>query len=138
MGNMYVDGVLQTTRAGCDTTGVNAVSDKSTFCVGKSYSSEYMTGQIRNVQIFNVEVPADFDFAVSDPICPSPFVSAFHDMSGDGKVWEQPHPDPSRTIEDCGAVCEARDGCTGFEFAEGPSETGACGTYTAGSANHGG
>merc|ERR1712100_426947 len=55
--NMYVDGVLQTSReAQCDTTGVNTVSDKSTFCVGKSYGEEYMTGQVRNVQIYNVEV----------------------------------------------------------------------------------
>merc|ERR1712072_183748 len=60
--NMYVDGVLQTARSGCDTTGVNTVSDKSTFCVGRSYSSEYMTGQIRNVQIFDVALTGDHDF----------------------------------------------------------------------------
>ena len=47
-----------------------------------------------------------------------------------GKEWSQPHPSASRTIQECADICNQRSGCTGFEYAEGESEHGACGTYT--------
>jgi len=50
-------------------------------------------------------------------------------------LWAQPHPDSGRTIDDCSKICDDREGCTGFEFAVGNQETGACGTYTSGDAN---
>jgi len=68
-------------------------------------------------------------------ICPAGYSAIDQNLDGTGKVWSQPHPDASRTIEDCAAICNDRSGCTGFEFAAGPSEHGACGTYTGGSSN---
>ena len=56
-------------------------------------------------------------------------------LDGAGKLWSQPHPLATRTKADCAQICSDRVGCTGFEYAEGASEHGACGTYTAGTAN---
>ena len=56
-------------------------------------------------------------------------------LGGAGMLWSQPHPLESRTKADCAQICSDRVGCTGFEYAEGASEHGACGTYTAGTAN---
>ena len=68
-------------------------------------------------------------------ICPSGYYAVSEDLDGTGKEWAQPHPDSSRTIDDCASICDERQGCTGFEFAEGDSETGSCGTYTGGHEN---
>merc|ERR1711966_379633 len=68
-------------------------------------------------------------------ICPAGYTAIQYNLDGTGKVWSQPHPEPSRTVAACGHICDARTGCTGFEYAEGPSEHGACGTYTGGQDN---
>ena len=68
-------------------------------------------------------------------MCPSGYDAVSEDVGGTGKEWAQPHPDSSRTINDCASICDERQGCTGFEFAEGDLETGACGTYTGGDGN---
>jgi len=81
----------------------------------------------RNYQVKATVCPAG--------ICPAGYTAIDQNLDGTGKVWSQPHPDPSRTIEDCAAICNARTGCTGFEFAAGASEHGACGTYTGGRGN---
>ena len=48
---IYVDNRLQST---CTSRNKNAVTDKSSFCVGSSNNGEYMTGRLRNVKIFKV------------------------------------------------------------------------------------
>jgi len=68
-------------------------------------------------------------------MCPSGYGAVSENLGGTGKVWAQPHPDSTRTIYDCASICDERQDCTGFEFAEGDSETGACGTYTGGDGN---
>lgn len=60
-----------------------------------------------------------------------------HDLNGEGMIWALPHPDTTRTIEQCAAICDGRSGCTGFEYAEGQESRGACGTYTGGESNRG-
>merc|ERR1711871_1523779 len=69
------------------------------------------------------------------PICPEGYEAVTENLDGTGKVWSKPHPDPNRSMADCEAICNSREGCTGFEYAEGPSEHGACGTYTGGDSN---
>ena len=78
--------------------------------------------------IFFVEFSATFK-------CPSGYDAVSEDLNGTGKKWARPHQDSSRTINDCASICDERQGCTGFEFAEGGSTTGACGTYTGGNGN---
>ena len=70
-----------------------------------------------------------------DALCPSGYDAVSENLDGTGKEWAQPHQDSSRTIYDCASICDERQDCTGFEFAEGDSETGACGTYTGGDGN---
>ena len=70
-----------------------------------------------------------------DALCPSGYDAVSENLDGTGKEWAQPHPDSSRTIYDCASICDERQDCTGFEFAEGVSDTGACGTYTGGDGN---
>ena len=55
------------------------------------------------------------------------------DLHGDGKTFHG--IDSSRTIEDCAEVCNAREGCTGFEYAESGIKQGQCATYTGGENN---
>ena len=68
-------------------------------------------------------------------ICPSGYDAVATNLDGTGKRWAQPHPSASRTIQQCADICNARGGCTGFEYADGPREHGACGTYTGGESN---
>ena len=70
-----------------------------------------------------------------NPICPEGYMAIAQNLDGKGKVWSKPHPDKGRTISDCANICNGRNGCTGFEYAEGARETGACGTYTGGKSN---
>ena len=74
-----------------------------------------------------------------DPLrfCPEGYESITNDLDGAGKKWEQPHPDSKRTMEQCASVCDARQGCTSFEFSYRGSEMGSCGTYTGGQSNVG-
>merc|ERR1719499_2611387 len=67
--------------------------------------------------------------------CTSGYDAISENLDGNGKEIAQPHPDSSRTIQDCAHICNDRDGCTSFEFASGNSETGACITYTGGLQN---
>jgi len=71
----------------------------------------------------------------SDATCPAGYQGIPNNLDGEGKEWAQPHPDSSRTAEECASICNAREGCTSFEYAKGASETGACGTYTGGDSN---
>ena len=66
-------------------------------------------------------------------MCPSGYISISENLDGSGKLFAL--PDKSRTIDGCAGICTDRQGCTGFEFATGSSETGACGTYTGGDDN---
>jgi len=72
----------------------------------------------------------------SSPICPSGYEAVSVNLDGKGKLWAHPHPDSSRTIQDCANICNWRNGCTGFEYAEGPRSHGGCGTYTGGTSNY--
>ena len=54
------------------------------------------------------------------------------DKYGD-KKWAP--NDPNRTLQQCADICDNRIGCTSFEYANGPKEHGACGTYTKGVKN---
>ena len=68
--------------------------------------------------------------------CPSGYDAVSEDLGGTGQEWAQPNPDSSRTISDCASICDERQGCTGFEFAEGDFWIiGSCGTYTGGDGN---
>mmetsp|Transcript_31556 Transcript_31556/g.50337 ORF Transcript_31556/g.50337 Transcript_31556/m.50337 type:complete len:688 (-) Transcript_31556:155-2218(-) len=71
----------------------------------------------------------------SDATCPAGYQGIPNNLDGEGKEWAQPHPDSSRTAEECASICNAREGCTSFEYAKGASDTGACGTYTGGDSN---
>merc|ERR1719174_2592498 len=71
----------------------------------------------------------------ADPFCPDGYYSVAQNLDGSGKKWSQPHPDPNRSMDECAAICDSRHGCTGYEYAEGPKEHGACGTYTGGNSN---
>jgi len=68
-------------------------------------------------------------------LCPMGYYAIKEDLNGPGEMWEQPNPDPVRSIHQCAASCDRRMGCTSFEFANGPSEHGSCGTYTGGTSN---
>jgi len=68
-------------------------------------------------------------------ICPPGFEAVSVNLDGVGKRWAYPHPYSGRTMQDCANICNGRNGCTGFEYAEGPSAHGACGTYTGGTSN---
>jgi len=70
-----------------------------------------------------------------EPLCPAGYFSIDQNLDGAGKVWSKPHPHASRTLQQCADICNERDGCTSFEYANGKSETGACGTYNGGSSN---
>ena len=70
-------------------------------------------------------------------ICPLGYYSVDEDLDGSGKEWAQPHPDQSRSLQQCADICNNRSGCTSFEHANGPQEQGACGTYTGGVSNIG-
>ena len=68
-----------------------------------------------------------------DDFCPSGYNSIPENLDGTGKLWAS--SDSSRTIDACSTICNKRQGCTGFEFASGISEAGACATYTGGASN---
>ena len=68
-------------------------------------------------------------------ICPVGYQAIAQDIDGVGKKWAQPHPDPQRSIQQCADICNDRRGCTSFEYHNGPTEHGACGTYTGGNRN---
>ena len=57
-----------------------------------------------------------------------------NDLDGNGKRWSLPL-DPHRSLQQCADICNDRSGCTSFEYANGPEEHGACGTYTGGDSN---
>ena len=69
--------------------------------------------------------------------CPLGYTSISEDLKGSGKLWAQPDPDPSRSLQQCTDICNNRSGCTSFEYANGPHQQGACGTYTGGVSNIG-
>lgn len=73
--------------------------------------------------------------ALMTAVCPEGYDSVNENLDGEGKVWSLPHPKPDRTLQECANLCSTRDGCTGFEYANGENEHGACGTYTAGDDN---
>jgi hypothetical protein len=67
-------------------------------------------------------------------VCPAGYSLSEYDLAGLGKSWAP--ADTSRTIAQCGEICGARAGCTGFEFFEGEAAyKGHCATYTGGDAN---
>ena len=68
-------------------------------------------------------------------LCPDGYKIVNQDLDGTGKEWSLPHPDSNRTLQQCADICTARSGCTSFEYANGPSSHGACGTYTGGNSN---
>jgi len=70
------------------------------------------------------------DEEISSNLCPDGYVAVSNNLDGSGKKFTS--ADSSRTIEDCKDICDAREGCTSFEFASGTSKSGGCGTYTDG------
>ena len=70
-------------------------------------------------------------------LCPDGYKIVNQDLDGTGKEWSLPHPDSNRTLQQCADICNARSGCTSFEYANGPDHHGACGTYTGGDSNLG-
>ena len=70
-------------------------------------------------------------------LCPAGYKTVAQDLDGAGQEWSEPHPDASRTLQQCADICNARSGCTSFEYANGPAMHGACGTYTGGDSNLG-
>jgi len=66
-------------------------------------------------------------------LCPHGYKAISNNLGGAGKIFAP--SDSSRTIEDCKDICDAREGCTSFEFASGSKQSGGCGTYTDGSEN---
>ena len=67
--------------------------------------------------------------------CPDGYNSVAQDLHGIGKDWSQPKTDPNRNLQQCADICSARSGCTSFEYANGPTDNGACATYTGGDSN---
>ena len=69
-------------------------------------------------------------FHVLSANCPEGYDTVAQNLDGSGKKWAQPHPDGHRSLQQCADICNDRIGCTSFEYANGPKEHGACGTYT--------
>jgi len=82
-----------------------------------------------------LQIGSNWKSCQKDSICPKGYTAVPQNLEGKGKVWSEPNPDRCRTINDCANICEDRNGCTGFEYAEGALETGACATYTGGYLN---
>jgi len=66
-------------------------------------------------------------------VCPAGYEAISQNLDGAGKQWSP--VDTGRSIDDCATICDNRAGCTGFEYAEGPTHHGGCGTYTGGNGN---
>lgn len=84
-----------------------------------------------------ISIGASLESAKLCGVCPLGYKAISQDLDGDGQLWASPNPDPQRTLENCASICNTRDGCTSLEFAEGPIDHGACGTYTGGASNIG-
>merc|ERR1719219_490576 len=98
-------------------------------------SPDAVQGSNRNWNLYQLSKLSPIDEENEEEGCPVGYLGIPENMGGTGKLWAQPHPSASRSIEDCADICNNRDGCTGFEFSMGPSERGACGTYTGGDSN---
>jgi hypothetical protein len=121
------------------------ICDRRSGCTGFEYAKGpratgacgTYTGGISNIRNDEkrLEKRSNWLSCQKDPICPEGYTAISENLDGKGKVWSKPHPDKSRTIDDCARICDGRNDCTGFEYAEGPHETGACGTYSGGNCN---
>jgi len=119
-------------RRRCGVDGNGGVCPSKTFNDGTSDDCQSCSGSV-NAYKTSCKV-------AQDPICPAGYSSIEENLDGAGKVWSQPHPasptsEAARSLEQCADICTQRDGCTSFEYANGPLHKGACGTYTGGSSN---
>ena len=85
-------------------------------------------------QILLIGVASTFVLLVEGN-CPDGYESVAQDLHGIGKDWSQPKTDPNRSLQQCADICNDRSGCTSFEYHNGPTGHGACGTYTGGNRN---
>ena len=68
--------------------------------------------------------------------CPEGYESDSRELGGayPDQKWTIPYPG---SLQGCADVCNNREGCTSFAYANGPKKHGACGTYTGGDSNLG-